>query len=115
MDTRVREELLTLPVASEQSVIADSGAILKFLASGDPARPAWWDRSAIAWATADYPERFTALRTRISLHPSVAKLRGEFYCGFAKLDSYAWLHVVRQRVDAIGRFRYEIHTGRRAR
>ena len=99
---------------ADSMMVADSGAILKFLRSGgDPVRPhavgsigyCMGGRHVMQVAVA-YPEAFKASAslhgtTLISDRPDsphlgVAKLRGELYCGFAEFDHYAPLPMIEE-------------------
>ena len=98
---------------SNQMVVDDTGAILEFLARGEPVRPG--GIGAIGYCmggrhvmsvAAHHPEH---VRASTSLHGTslisdapdsphrlVSRLRGELYCGFAETDPYAPLPMVKE-------------------
>ena len=117
---------------SNQMVVDDTGAILDFLGRGEPVRPG--GVGAIGYcmggrhvlcAAGHFPER---VRASASLHgPSlvseaadsphrrVEQFRGELYCGFAELDPYAPMSMVKE-LDELLRpcpvaYRHAVHPG----
>jgi len=117
---------------SNQMVVDDTGAILDFLGRGEPARPG--GVGAIGYCmggrhvmcvAGHFPER---VRASASLHGTslvseaadsphrlVRQFRGELYCGFAELDPYAPMSMVKE-LDELLRpcpvaYRYAVHTG----
>lgn len=117
---------------SNAMVVADTGAILDFLAAGEPARAGamgsigycMGGRHVLCVAAA-YPERFRASAslhgTRLvsddpdSPHRLADRFRGELYCGFAEHDPYAPLPMVAQLGEILKacdvRYSYAIHPG----
>jgi carboxymethylenebutenolidase len=117
---------------SDAMVVEDTGAVLKFLHGGEPVKPdavgsigyCMGGRHVLA-AAVQYPEHFKASASLHgtsliserpdSPHLHVAKLRGELYCGFAELDPYAPLPMVRQLAELLKpcqvRYGYEVHKG----
>lgn len=120
---------------TDAMVIEDSGAILRFLREGgEPVKPeavgsigyCMGGRHVLAVGVT-YPEHFKA---SVSLHGTslisdqpdshhhqIARMRGEFYCGFAEIDEYAPLPMVAQ-LEALMkpcqvRYGYQIHKGAR--
>jgi carboxymethylenebutenolidase len=117
---------------SDSMVVADTGALIRFLDAGEPVHPGamgsvgycMGGRHVMSVAAA-FPERF---RASAGLHPTsliserpdsphlhASKLRGEFYCGFAETDPYAPLSMIEElRVLLAGcpvRHHFEIHAG----
>ena len=116
---------------SDAMVVEDTGAILEFLGRGEPAKP---EGGAIGFCmggrhvmgvAAAYPEHFKASASlhgtmlisdrKDSPHLSVAKLRGELYCGFAEKDHYAPPPMIARLADLLGPcavgYRSEVHPG----
>jgi len=117
---------------SDTMVVADTGALLRFLDAGEPVRSGamgsvgycMGGRHVMSVAAA-FPGRF---RASAGLHPTsliserldsphlkVDRLRGELYCGFAETDPYAPLSMI-QELEALLRpcpvtFHHEIHAG----
>ena len=117
---------------SDTMVVADTGALLRFLDAGEPVRSGamgsvgycMGGRHVMSVAAA-FPERF---RASAGLHPTslisdrpdsphlkADRLRGELYCGFAETDPYAPLSMI-QELEALLRpcpvtFHHEIHAG----
>lgn len=120
------------PKLTNQGVLDDTGAILKFL--DGVARVRRGGMGAIGFcmggryvmaAAGTYPEHFIASAslhgtTLISdrddsPHRSAAKLRGEFYCGFAEHDSHAPLSMVQELEEILKpcpvRYQFTLHRG----
>jgi carboxymethylenebutenolidase len=117
---------------SDAMVVADSGAILKFLAQGEPVRYGavgsigycMGGRHVICVAGA-YPERFVAGAclhgTQLiserddSPHRLADRLRGELYCGFAENDPNATPPIRQALSEAFAgcpvNYFYELHPG----
>jgi carboxymethylenebutenolidase len=117
---------------SDAMVVADSGAILKFLAQGEPVRHGavgsigycMGGRHVICVAGA-YPERFVAGAclhgTQLvserddSPHRLADRLRGELYCGFAENDPNAAPPIRQALSEALTErpvhYFYELHAG----
>lgn len=117
---------------SDTMVVADTGALSRFLDDGEPVRPGamgsigycMGGRHVMSVAAA-YPDHFLA---SAGLHPTslisdrpdsphkvADRMRGEFYCGFAETDHYAPLSMI-QELDVLlrgcpVRFHREIHAG----
>ncbi len=126
---QVRAPLLK---TSDAMVVADSGAILDFIAADPAARPGgvgsvgycMGGRHVISVAAA-YPERFVAAAslhgTQLvsdrddSPHRLAGRLRGELYCGFAEKDPNATPPIRRSLGEAFAgcpvKYRPELHTG----
>jgi carboxymethylenebutenolidase len=125
---------VTAPLAklSDTMVVADTGALIRYLDAEAPVRPGpmgsvgycMGGRHVVSVAAA-FPERF---RASAGLHPTslisdrvdsphrhLDRLRGELYCGFAETDAYAPLSMI-QELDGllagcpVGYHR-EIHAG----
>jgi carboxymethylenebutenolidase len=117
---------------SDGMVVADTGAILDFLATGEPVKPGAMGSIGYCMGgrhvldvAGHYPDRFRASAslhgTRLisdepdSAHLLADRFRGELYCGFAEFDHYAPLTMVRQLADILAAcpvaYRYEIHKG----
>src|SRR5215831_4405536 len=98
---------------SNQMVVDDTGAILDFVARGEPARPG--GVGAIGYCmggrhvlcvAGNFPERMTASASlhgtslvsdaADSPHLLASKFRGEIYGGFAEMDPYAPLSMVKE-------------------
>ena len=117
---------------SNQMVVDDTGAILDFLGRGEPVRPG--GVGAIGYcmggrhvlcAAGHFAER---VRASASLHGTslvseaadsphrlVKQFRGELYCGFAELDPYAPMSMVKE-LDELLRpcpvaYRHAVHPG----
>ena len=125
---------VTAPLAklTDTMVVADTGALLRYLDAEAPVRPGamgsvgycMGGRHVMSVAAA-FPERF---RASAGLHPTslisdrpdsphlrADRLRGEFYCGFAETDAYAPLPMIQElgsllRGCAVG-YHHEIHQG----
>jgi carboxymethylenebutenolidase len=125
---------VTAPLAklTDTMVVADTGALLRYLDAEAPVRPGamgsvgycMGGRHVMSVAAA-FPERF---RASAGLHPTslisdrldsphlrAERLRGEFYCGFAETDAYAPLPMIQElgsllRGCAVG-YHHEIHQG----
>jgi len=119
---------------SNQAVVDDTGAILDFVARSEPVRPG--GVGAIGYcmggrhvlcAAGHFPERVIASASlhgtslvsdaADSPHRLAAKFRGELYCGFAEMDPYAPLSMVKEleellRPCPVG-YRYSVHPGAR--
>jgi carboxymethylenebutenolidase len=117
---------------SNAMVVADSGAILDFLAKGEPVRPGgvgsigycMGGRHVMCVAGA-YPERFIAGAslhgTQLvsdrddSPHRLADRFRGQLYCGFAENDPNAAPPVRQALSEAFAGcpvdYRYEVHPG----
>ena len=126
---QVRAPLQKLPDAM---VVTDSGAILDFLARGEPVRQGtvgsigycMGGRHVICVAGA-YPECFVAAAslhgTQLvserddSPHRLAERLRGELYCGFAEKDSNATPPIRKALSEAFTgcavHYFYEVHPG----
>jgi carboxymethylenebutenolidase len=118
---------------ADSMVVDDSGAILNFLGGGEePVTPGavgsigyCMGGRHVMQAAVHYPDRFRASAslhgtTLISDKPDsphlrVADLRGELYCGFAEVDHYAPLSMVKQLGDLLKPckvgYTCEIHKG----
>jgi carboxymethylenebutenolidase len=117
---------------SDTMVVADTGALLRFLDAGEPVKSGamgsigycMGGRHVMSVAAA-YPDRF---RASAGLHPTslisdrpdsphklADRLRGEFYCGFAETDPYAPLSMIQELGvllrDCPVRYHHEIHAG----
>jgi carboxymethylenebutenolidase len=117
---------------SDTMVVADTGALLRFLAGDEAARPdamgsigyCMGGRHVMSVAAA-YPDRFVA---SAGLHPTAlisdrpdsphkvaGRLRGEFYCGFAETDHSAPLSMIQELGSLLRgcpvRYHHEIHAG----
>jgi carboxymethylenebutenolidase len=113
-------------------VIDDTGAILRFLAGAAEVRQSgvgaigfcMGGRYAMG-AAGTYPDSIIATASlhgttlisdrTDSPHLLAARLRGEFYCGFAEHDTHAPLPMVRELDRLLRpcevRYRYKIHSG----
>src|SRR5439155_23388541 len=97
---------------ANQMAGADAGAIVDFLGRGEPARPGGvgaigYGRGGrhVMYVAGHFPERVRASAslhgTRLvseaadSPHRLVRQFRGELYCGFAVLDPYAPMSMVK--------------------
>ena len=117
---------------TNEMVVRDSGAILEFIANGEPARQGpvgsigyCMGGRHVMCVAGRYPDRFVASASLHgtylisdrddSPHRLADKLRGEFYCGFAENDPYATLPMVKQLDELLRpcpvKYRYEIHPG----
>ena len=117
---------------SNQMVVDDTGAILDFLGRGEPVRAGGVGAVGycmggrhVMCAAGHFPER---VRAAASLHGTslvseaadsphrlVKQLRGELYCGFAELDPYAPMSMVKE-LDELLRpgpvaYRHAVHPG----
>jgi carboxymethylenebutenolidase len=115
---------------SDTMVVADTGALLRFLDTEEPVTRGpvgsigycMGGRHVMSVAAA-YPDRF---RASAGLHPTslisdrpdsphlvADRLRGEFYCGFAETDPYATLPMIEQLAALLAkcpvRFHYKVH------
>src|SRR5215475_9995957 len=125
-------EIQARPKLTNQMVTDDTGAILKFLNGvaevrhgGVGAIGFCMGGRYVMCAAGTYPERFIAsaslhATTLISdrddsPHRLAAKLRGEFYYGFAEHDSHAPLSKVRELEDILKpcpvRYQFTVHPG----
>ena len=118
---------------TDAMVVEDSGAILQFLRSGrEPVKPdavgsigyCMGGRHVLCVA-GHFPERMTAgaslhgttlvSEAPDSPHRLVREFRGELYCGFAEMDPYAPLSMVKELDDLLRPctvdYRYAIHEG----
>jgi carboxymethylenebutenolidase len=117
---------------SNQMVVDDTGAILDFLGRGEPVRPGavgsigyCMGGRHVLCAAGHFPERMTAGASLHgtslisdapdSPHHLAKEFRGELYCGFAEMDPYAPLSMVKE-LEALLRpcpvdYRYAIHEG----
>jgi carboxymethylenebutenolidase len=91
---------------ADAMVVADSGAVLKFLKKGgEPVKPD-------AVGSIGY-----CMGGRHVMHLGVSKLRGELYCGFAEFDHYAPLPMIEQLRTLLKpcqvKYTQEIHKGAR--
>jgi carboxymethylenebutenolidase len=125
-------EIQARPKLTNQMVLDDTGAILKFLDGA--ARVRRRGVGAIGFcmggryvmgAAGTYPEHFIASASlhgttlvsdrEDSPHRLAAKLRGEFYCGFAEHDSHAPLSMVRELEEILKpcpvRYQFTVHPG----
>ena len=117
---------------SDTMVVADTGALLRFLDGEKQVRPGALGSVGycmggrhVMSAAAAYPDRFVA---SAGLHPTTLisdrpdsphqfadRLRGEFYCGFAETDHSAPLSMIEELggllQDCPVRYHYEIHAG----
>ena len=118
---------------SDAMVMADTGAILKFLKeSAEPVKPGGMGSIGycmggrhVMQAAVAYPDHFRASAslhgtTLISEQPDsphrgVARIRGELYCGFAEHDHYAPLSMVAELGNLLKpcqvKYSHEIHKG----
>jgi len=116
---------------ADSMVMADTGAILKFFeGNGEPIKPGGVGSVGycmggrhIMQAAETYPDRFiasaslhgTALISDApeSPHLSVAKMRGELYCGFGERDHYAPMPMVQQLGELLKpcqvKYTHEVH------
>jgi carboxymethylenebutenolidase len=113
-------------------VVADTGAILRFLDQDSAARPGLVGSVGYCMGgrhvldvAGHYPERFQASASlhgttlisdqSDSAHLLAPNIRGELYCGFAEVDRYAPPSMVQELADLFEscavRYRYEIHKG----
>ena len=120
------------PKLTNKMVLDDTGAILKFLDATDAVRRGGVGAIGfcmggryVMGAAGTYPERFIASAslhgtTLISdrddsPHRLAAKLRGEFYCGFAERDSHAPLPIIKELEKILKpcpvQYRFTIHAG----
>lgn len=126
---RTRAPMLQL---SDQMVVDDTGALLKFIDAGEPVIRGGMGsigycmggRHVVRVAGA-FPERFKGSAslhgTRLvtdgadSPHLSAVKAQGELYCGFAEHDPFAPLPHIKVISDAMqaskAKFSYEMHKG----
>ncbi len=124
---QVRAHMLKL---SDAMVVDDTGALLKFMDGGEPARPGavgcigycMGGRHVFRVAGA-FPHRFKASAslhgTRLvtdgadSPHLAAQKAQGELYCGFAENDPFAPLPHIKIIADTMqsskAKFSYELH------
>jgi carboxymethylenebutenolidase len=125
-------EIEARPKLSNKMVIDDTGAILEFLGGAEPVRRG--GVAAIGYCmggryvmcvAGTYPEHFIASASLHgttlvsdrddSPHLLAAKLRGEFYCGFAENDSHASLPMVRELEELLKpcqvHYRFLVHPG----
>jgi len=118
---------------SDTMVVADTGALIRYLDANAPVRPGpmgsvgycMGGRHVLSVAAA-YPERF---RASAGLHPTsvisdrpdsphklLDRMRGEVYCGFAETDAYAPLPMIEElgrmfaACPSVG-YHHEIHKG----
>jgi carboxymethylenebutenolidase len=125
---------VTAPLAqlSDTMVVADTGALLRFLDADANVKPGpmgsigycMGGRHVMSVAAA-FPDRF---RASAGLHPTslisdrpdsphlvAERLRGEFYCGFAETDAYAPLSMIAELGTLMAqcpvRYQHEIHPG----
>ena len=132
MDTRWVAHEVSQVLPADAMVVEDTGAVLKFLQGAEPVKPdavgsigyCMGGRHVLA-AAVRYPEHFKASASLHgtdliserpeSPHLHVARLRGELYCGFAELDPYAPLPMVRQLDELLKpcpvRYGFEVHKG----
>ena len=117
---------------SNQMVVDDTGAILDFLGSGEPVRLGGVGSIGycmggrhVLCVAGHFPERMTAgaslhgttlvSEAPDSPHRLVREFRGELYCGFAEMDPYAPLSMVKELDDLLRPctvdYRYAIHEG----
>lgn len=117
---------------SDTMVVADTGALIRYLDANAPVRPGamgsvgycMGGRHVVSVAEA-YPDRF---RASAGLHPTslisdrsdsphlgLEKLRGELYCGFAETDPYATPEMIRELDGLLAQcpvaYHREIHAG----
>ncbi len=125
-------EIQARPKLTNKMVIDDTGAILQFLESAAQVRPGGVGAIGfcmggryVMCAAGTYPQRLIASAslhgtTLISerddsAHRLGAKLRGEFYCGFAEHDSHAPLPMVRELGELLKpcsvRYDFTVHPG----
>jgi carboxymethylenebutenolidase len=125
---------VTAPLAqlTDTMVVADTETLLRFLDTGEPAKPGpmgsigycMGGRHVMSVAAA-FPNRF---RASAGLHPTslisdrpdsphlvADRVRGEFYCGFAETDPYAPLSMIEELGALMARcpvrYHHEIHQG----
>src|SRR5262252_1669459 len=117
---------------SNQMVVDDTGAILDFLGSGEPVRPGGVGSIGycmggrhVLCVAGHFPERMIAgaslhgttlvSEAPDSPHRLVREFLGELYCGFAEMDPYAPLSMVKELDDLLRPcavdYRYAIHEG----
>ena len=116
---------------SNQMVVDDTGAILEFIAHGEPVRPGgvgaigycMGGRHVLCVAghhpsvTASASLHGTSLISDApdSPHRLVKRFRGELYCGFAETDPYAPLSMVKELEELLRpcpvTYQYAIHEG----
>jgi carboxymethylenebutenolidase len=129
-----RQQLVTAPGRrlSNQMVVDDTGAILEFVRRGEPVRPG--GVGAIGYCmggrhvlcvAGHFPEHVTASAslhgTRLisdapdSPHLLARRFRGELYCGFAEMDPYAPLSMVKELEELLRpcpvTYRHTVHAG----
>ena len=132
LDGKALREIQARPKLTNQMVIDDTGAILKFLDSAEPVRRGrvgaigfCMGGRYVMGAAGTYPEHFVASAslhgtTLISdrddsPHRLATNLRGEFYCGFAEHDSHAPLSMIQELEKLLKpcpvRYRFTVHAG----
>ena len=125
-------EIQARPKLTNQMVVNDTGAILKFLDGAAQVRRRGVGAIGfcmggryVMGAAGTYPEHLIASASlhgttlisdrEDSPHRLAAKLRGEFYCGFAEHDSHAPLSMVRELEEILKpcavRYRFTVHPG----
>jgi len=132
LDGQALREIQARPKLSNKMVIDDTGAILEFLRGAEHVRRG--GVAAIGYCmggryvmcvAGTYPKHFVASAslhgtTLISdrddsPHLLAAKLRGEFYCGFAEHDSHAPLPMVQELEKLLKpcqvQYRFTLHPG----
>ncbi|MBM3526664.1 MAG: dienelactone hydrolase family protein [Alphaproteobacteria bacterium] len=125
--------LIPLSKLSDRMVVEDTGAIVRFLdQGGEPVKRGGIGSVGycmggrhVVQVAVNFPERFiagaslhgTALVSDRpdSPHTSLAKIRGELYCGFAEFDEHAPLPMVAQFNELMkaspARYTHQIHKG----
>ena len=125
-------EIQARPKLATKMIMDDTGAILNFLDAADEVRRGGVGAIGfcmggryVMGAAGTYPERFVASAslhgtTLISdrddsPHRLAAKMRGEFYCGFAEHDSHAPLPMIQELEKLLKpcpvQYRFIIHPG----
>jgi carboxymethylenebutenolidase len=129
---RRRQALGPLERLSNAMVIADTGALLRFIDGGEPARPGGVGSLGycmggrhVLCAAGAYPERFIAGASlhgtllvsdrEDSPHRHAGQFRGELYCGFAEHDPHAAPALIAELGEILARspvaYRHEFHDG----
>lgn len=132
LDDQKLREIQARPKLTNKMVMDDTGAILGFLKTADVVKRGGLGAIGfcmggryVMCAAGTYPENFIA---SVSLHGTslmsdrddsphllAARLRGEFYCGFAEHDSHAPLPMVRELEKLLEpckvSYRFTVHPG----
>jgi carboxymethylenebutenolidase len=132
LDGEKLREIQARPKLTNKMVTDDTGAILEFLKTADSVQPGGVGAIGfcmggryVICAAGTYPDKIIAsaslhgtslISNRAdSPHRLAAKLRGEFYCGFAEHDSHAPLPMVEELEKLLKpcqvRYRFTVHPG----